>query len=108
MRSLGLDPEAAEFGSISVRYIRLPKATFVRVVPTTAGLSQVSELRAMLEHNLRLHATCTVGDWLEVGVILFMFVTRLLHTIEYSLECAFSTQYSTVQTAGIVKYGAPA
>jgi Ubiquitin fusion degradation protein UFD1 len=75
MRSLGLDPEAAELGSISVRYIRLPKATFVRVVPTTAGLSQVSELRAMLEHNLRLHATCTVGDWLEVRAILAVCCT---------------------------------
>jgi Ubiquitin fusion degradation protein UFD1 len=91
MRSLGLDPEAAELGSISVRYIRLPKATFVRVVPTTAGLSQVSELRAMLEHNLRLHATCTVGDWLEV---IYEYESRVYLFAHYADNTAQQTPLS--------------
>ncbi|CAN0574164.1 unnamed protein product, partial [Ectocarpus sp. 12 AP-2014] len=51
---------------VVVRYVRLAKATFARVVPETVGLSQVSELRAMLEHNMRNHATLTVGDHLSV------------------------------------------
>lgn len=52
--------------SVVVRYVRLAKATFARVVPETVGLSQVSELRAMLENNMRNHATLTVGDRLSV------------------------------------------
>ncbi|CAM9992592.1 unnamed protein product, partial [Hapterophycus canaliculatus] len=52
--------------SVVVRYVRLAKATFARVVPETVGLSQVSELRAMLENNMRNHATLTVGDHLSV------------------------------------------
>lgn len=51
---------------VTVRYVRLAKAKFARVVPETVGLSQVSELRAMLEHNMRNHATLTVGDRLSV------------------------------------------
>lgn len=53
-------------GTLTVRYVRLAKATFARVVPETVGLSQVSELRAMLEHNMQKHATLTVGDRLSV------------------------------------------
>lgn len=52
--------------SVVVRYVRLAKATFARVVPETVGLSQVSELRAMLENNMRNHATLTVGDHVSV------------------------------------------
>lgn len=52
--------------NVVVRYVRLAKATFARVVPETVGLSQVSELRAMLENNMRNHATLTVGDRLSV------------------------------------------
>eukprot|EP00752_Nemacystus_decipiens_P010392 g9261.t1 len=51
---------------VGVRYVRLAKATFARVIPETVGLSQVSELRAMLENNMRNHATLTVGDRLSV------------------------------------------
>ncbi|CAN0569722.1 unnamed protein product, partial [Ectocarpus sp. 12 AP-2014] len=39
---------AAAHQNVVVRYVRLAKATFARVVPETVGLSQVSELRAML------------------------------------------------------------
>lgn len=53
-------------GSVSVKYVRLAKAKFAKVVPETLGLSQVSELRVMLEHNMRNHATLTVGDRLSV------------------------------------------
>lgn len=53
-------------GKVLVRYVRLAKATFARVVPETVGLSQISELRAMLEQNMRNHATLTVGDRLSV------------------------------------------
>jgi len=52
--------------TVVVRYVRLAKATFAKVVPETVGLSQVSELRAMLENNMRNHATLTVGDHLSV------------------------------------------
>lgn len=55
-----------KLGSVTVRYVRLAKATFARVVPETVGLSQVSELRAMLEHNMQKHATLTVGDRMSV------------------------------------------
>ncbi|CAN0566401.1 unnamed protein product, partial [Ectocarpus sp. 12 AP-2014] len=42
-------PPAVEgLENVVVRYVRLAKATFARVVPETVGLSQVSELRAML------------------------------------------------------------
>lgn len=59
-------PAVEGLGHVVVRYVRLAKATFARVVPETVGLSQVSELRAMLEHNMRNHATLTVGDHLSV------------------------------------------
>ncbi|CAM9299038.1 unnamed protein product [Discosporangium mesarthrocarpum] len=67
VRSLGGIPDdAGALGEVSVRYVRLAKALFARVVPETIGLSQVSELRAMLEHNMRNHATLSVGDRLQV------------------------------------------
>ncbi|CAM9544808.1 unnamed protein product [Ectocarpus sp. 8 AP-2014] len=59
-------PAVEGLENVVVRYVRLAKATFARVVPETVGLSQVSELRAMLEHNMRNHATLTVGDHLSV------------------------------------------
>lgn len=59
-------PVVEGLGDVVVRYVRLAKATFARVVPETVGLSQVSELRAMLENNMRNHATLTVGDRLSV------------------------------------------
>lgn len=59
-------PPVEGLENVVVRYVRLAKATFARVVPETVGLSQVSELRAMLEHNMRNHATLTVGDHLSV------------------------------------------
>lgn len=59
-------PPVDGLNSVTVRYVRLAKAKFARVVPETVGLSQVSELRAMLEHNMRNHATLTVGDRLSV------------------------------------------
>lgn len=59
-------PAVEGLGTVVVRYVRLAKATFARVVPETVGLSQVSELRAMLEHNMRNHATLSVGDRLTV------------------------------------------
>ncbi|CAM9444513.1 unnamed protein product [Choristocarpus tenellus] len=65
--SLGGKPVATEeLGEVMLRYVRLNKATFARVIPETVGLSQISELRAMLEHNMRNHATLTVGDHLQV------------------------------------------
>ena len=59
-------PVVDGLGAVVVRYVRLAKATFARVIPETVGLSQVSELRAMLENNMRNHATLTVGDHLSV------------------------------------------
>ncbi|CAM9750349.1 unnamed protein product [Chrysoparadoxa australica] len=50
---------------VKLRYVRLPKAQYARVVPSK-GLSQVGEIRAMLEHNLRHHATLTLGDTVQV------------------------------------------
>lgn len=65
-KKMGARPFVEGLGNVVVRYVRLPKATFAKVVPETVGLSQVSELRAMLEHNMRNHATLTVGDSLSV------------------------------------------
>lgn len=59
-------PAVEGLENVVVRYVRLAKATFARVIPETVGLSQVSELRAMLENNMRNHATLTVGDRLSV------------------------------------------
>ncbi len=64
-RCLRLDGDSQK-GDVVVKYVRLPKATYVHVVPASAGLSQLFELRATLEQNLRLHATITVGDLIEV------------------------------------------
>ena len=38
----------------------------MKLQPKTGGLSQVPELKAMLEMNLHNHATLTVGDVLQV------------------------------------------
>lgn len=59
-------PAVEGLENVVVRYVRLAKATFARVIPETVGLSQVSELRAMLEDNMRNHATLTVGDYVSV------------------------------------------
>ncbi len=64
-RSLGFEGDSKQ-GDVIVKYVRLPKAKYVCVVPASAGLSQLSELRAILEQNLRFHATLTVGDLIEV------------------------------------------
>ncbi len=67
-RSLGLEEDSQHLEDVLVvvRYVRLPKAKYAHVVPASPDLSQLSELRAILEHNLRFHTTLTVGDVLEV------------------------------------------
>jgi hypothetical protein len=70
-RSLGLRGEDVDVKEslsvyVHVKYIRLPKAEYARVIPVTSGLSQISELRVMLEQNLQFHATLSEGDLLEV------------------------------------------
>ncbi len=65
-RSLGFKDDVQQGEDVIVKYVRLPKAKYVRAVPASAGLSQLSELRAILEQNLRFHATLTVGDLIQV------------------------------------------
>eukprot|EP00624_Nannochloropsis_granulata_P000326 evm.model.NODE_11280_length_14553_cov_26.447674.3 len=51
---------------IRVKYIRLEKGTYAKFQPKTGGLSQVPELKGMLEMNLLKHSTLTKGDLLQV------------------------------------------
>lgn len=46
--------------------MRLEKGTYAKIQPRTSGLSQVPELKAMLEMNLHNHATLSTGDLLQV------------------------------------------
>ena len=62
----GGEEKRVELGQVRVKYIRLEKGTYAKFQPRTAGLSQVPELKAMLEMNLHNHATLSVGDLLQV------------------------------------------
>lgn len=71
-RSLGIDEEIENENEnkleekVIIKYLRLEKGTFAKVQPKKGGMTMISEIRAMLEHNMRKHATLTVGDILTV------------------------------------------
>eukprot|EP01066_Platyproteum_vivax_P000548 Platyproteum_vivax@DN10607_c0_g1_i1.p1 len=65
--SLGLDLTRSKAAPILLRYIQLPKAHKVTFQPLEVGFSQLTiDVQQLLEDQLRLHATLTVGDILTV------------------------------------------
>ena len=52
--------------SISVKYVRLPKCTYVKLRPKLNIFFEVGPVKMCLEENLSKHSTLTVGDTLTV------------------------------------------
>lgn len=74
-RNLGLHPEDSTISNsdsarsadfVNVKYLRLPKATFAVLQPLGLDFAELANHKAVLETNLRMHATMTAGDVLTV------------------------------------------
>jgi hypothetical protein len=64
--SLDLDVNNFANVMISVKYVRLPKITYVKFEPKLNEFFNVGPVKICLEENLRQHATLTVGDVITV------------------------------------------
>jgi hypothetical protein len=58
--------DASTLSRVMIKYVRLPKCTYARLRPTHNTFSQIGPIKEVLEHNLHLHSTLTVGDKLTV------------------------------------------
>jgi hypothetical protein len=53
-------------GTVTIKYIKLPKVTYVKLQPKLNTFFKVEPVKMVLEENLRCHATLTVGDIVTV------------------------------------------
>ena len=58
--------ENAIKGSVSIKYVRLSKITYVKLQPTFNQFFKVEQVKMVLEENLKFHSTLTLGDILTV------------------------------------------
>lgn len=64
--SLTADGDVKSLSTIHIKYILLPKVTYVKFEPIGHQIFAVGPIKQCLEENLRAHATCTIGDILTV------------------------------------------
>jgi Ubiquitin fusion degradation protein UFD1/UBX domain len=53
-------------GSIEIKYVKLPKISYVKLEPTFNTFFKVEQVKMVLEENLKFHSTLTVGDVITV------------------------------------------
>ena len=53
-------------GSIEIKYVKLPKISYVKLEPTFNTFFKVEQVKMVLEENLKFHSTLTVGDIITV------------------------------------------
>jgi hypothetical protein len=70
-------------GTITVKYIKLPKITYVKLQPKMNTFFKVEPVKLVLEENLRFHATLTVGD---VVTVWYRGVSHPLRVVEMKPE----------------------
>lgn len=58
--------EAGTAGTVTAKYIRLPKVTQVKLQPKQNSFYSIENVKLMLEDNLKHHSTLTVGDIVTV------------------------------------------
>ena len=58
--------QASLLGTLSAKYVTMPKVTYAKLQPLHNSFSQVKPVKDMLEENLRFHSTLSVGDLLTV------------------------------------------
>ncbi|MCO5568613.1 hypothetical protein L7F22_022312 [Adiantum nelumboides] len=56
----------SEYPYVRIRYVRLPKCTYAKLLPDEIDFADVSNHKAVLETKLRQHATLSEGDILVV------------------------------------------
>jgi ubiquitin fusion degradation protein 1 len=66
LQSLEIDVKSMSDISICVKYVRLPKITYVKFEPKMNEFFAVGPVKLCLEENLRQHSTMTVGDLVTV------------------------------------------
>jgi hypothetical protein len=66
LESLDIDVKSLSSVSLCVKYVRLPKITYVKFEPKMNEFFAVGPVKMCLEENLRQHSTLTVGDVLTV------------------------------------------
>jgi len=64
--SLQDEVASTSLNTVTIKYVRLSKCTYVKLRPRLNQFSKVTEVKRCLEENLVHHATCTVGDVLTV------------------------------------------
>eukprot|EP00636_Phaeomonas_parva_P006186 CAMPEP_0118850810 /NCGR_PEP_ID=MMETSP1163-20130328/498_1 /TAXON_ID=124430 /ORGANISM="Phaeomonas parva, Strain CCMP2877" /LENGTH=459 /DNA_ID=CAMNT_0006783045 /DNA_START=275 /DNA_END=1654 /DNA_ORIENTATION=- len=65
--ALGEDEAALVGETIRVRFVRLPKAKYVRLSPVGRyAVQAIPDVRAALEYNFNFHATVTTGDVVQI------------------------------------------
>lgn len=68
LRCLGLSADANVRAEIGVRYTPLRKGTFARVQPVSSQFrADVDDVKVLLEREMHLRTTLSVGDAIEVG-----------------------------------------
>lgn len=65
--------------NVVIKYVRLPKITYVKLEPIANSFFQVEPVKMMLEENLRFHSTLTMGDLMTVW---FRGVAHRLRVVE--------------------------
>eukprot|EP00250_Pteridium_aquilinum_P035736 c9877_g1_i1 orf=247-2331(-) len=60
------DITSRDYPSVRIRYVRLPKCTYAKLLTETSDFSDVPNHKAVLETKLRQHATLSEGDLLVV------------------------------------------
>ena len=53
-------------GTIEIKYVKLPKISYVKLEPTFNTFFKVEQVKMVLEENLKFHSTLTVGDIITV------------------------------------------
>ena len=66
LESLEIDVKSLSDTSLCIKYVRLPKITYVKFEPKMNEFFAVGPVKLCLEENLRQHSTLTVGDILTV------------------------------------------
>ena len=53
-------------GSVSIKYVKLGKISYVKLQPTFNTFFKVEQVKMVLEDNLKFHSTMTLGDIITV------------------------------------------
>ena len=74
---------SASVSKVTIKYVRLPKITYIKFMPKTSTFFNVGPVKLCLEENLQKHATLTVND---VVTVWYKGVSHALRVVEMQPE----------------------